>query len=255
MAEASVDDYVTIPKTATVIAAKLRGQILRGELREGDVLPTETELMERYRVARPTLREAFRILEAESLLSIRRGRAGAHVRKPRMEVAATYAAMVLQAEGVTLADVADARLDIEPPCARRLATRGDPAAVEALQRALEIEDAAAASADGDFTRAAAHFHAEVVRLAGNTTLALFGAMIEEIMARSNELVRQETGSGPTQHQAAHRAHARLAELVKIGASVEAEALWRAHVQTLNDDWLKQLGANRIVDILDEPLSG
>jgi DNA-binding FadR family transcriptional regulator len=252
LTEASYDDYVTIPKTATVIAAKLRGQILRGELREGDVLPTESELMERYRIARPTLREAFRILEAESLLSIRRGRAGAHVRKPRIEVAANYAGMVLQAEGATLADVADARLDIEPPCARRLATRSDPAAVQALERALELEHSAASKTSGDdYTKAAAHFHAEVVRLADNMTLGLFGAMIEEIMARSNELVRQETGSGPREHQAAHRAHTRLVELVKIGATVEAEALWRTHVQSLNDDWLKRLGANRIVDILDE----
>ena len=92
----------------------------------------------------------------------------------------------------------------------------------------------------------------MVRLAGNTTLALFGAMIEEIMARSNELVRQETGSGLTEHRAAHGADARLVELVKSGASAEAEALWRAH---LNGDWLKPLGANLIVDILDERLNG
>jgi len=44
-----------------------------GELREGDTLPPETTLMGQFGVSRPTLREAFRILETESLISVRRG--------------------------------------------------------------------------------------------------------------------------------------------------------------------------------------
>ena len=54
---------VRVPKAAELVAAQLRGQIVRGELAEGDALPPEHELMQRFGVSRPTLREAFRVLE------------------------------------------------------------------------------------------------------------------------------------------------------------------------------------------------
>jgi len=40
---------------------------LFGELAEGDALPSEAALMAEFAVSRPTLREAFRVLESESL--------------------------------------------------------------------------------------------------------------------------------------------------------------------------------------------
>jgi len=61
------------PKTGELVAGHLRRQIVRGELRPGETLPLEAELMEQYGVSRPTLREAFRILESETLISVRSG--------------------------------------------------------------------------------------------------------------------------------------------------------------------------------------
>jgi len=78
-------------KTGEMIASYLRGKIVRGELAEGDCLPSEVELMRQFDVSRPTLREAFRILEAESLIGVRRGsRGGAQVLEPDPAVAARH---------------------------------------------------------------------------------------------------------------------------------------------------------------------
>ena len=71
---------IRVPKTSEIVANHIRGQIVRGELREGDSLPPEGQLMTSFGISRPTLREAFRILEAESLISVVRGsRSGARV--------------------------------------------------------------------------------------------------------------------------------------------------------------------------------
>ena len=72
---------VRAPKTAELIASQLRGQIVRGELKAGDTLPPEITLMEQFGVSRPTLREAFRILETESLIDVRRGSRGGAQRR------------------------------------------------------------------------------------------------------------------------------------------------------------------------------
>src|SRR4051794_1857883 len=66
------------------IADHLRGAIAAGELREGERLPSETQLMEHYGVARMTLRQALGILQAEGLVQSEHGR-GVFVR-PRPQV-------------------------------------------------------------------------------------------------------------------------------------------------------------------------
>src|SRR5829696_7938155 len=93
----TVGQLVRAPKTAELIAAHIRGQIVRNELSAGDTLPPETDLMRQFGVSRPTLREAFRILETESLLQVRRGsRGGAQVTAPTLSVAARYVGLLLQ---------------------------------------------------------------------------------------------------------------------------------------------------------------
>ncbi|WP_250291830.1 GntR family transcriptional regulator, partial [Frankia sp. CiP1_Cm_nod1] len=135
--EGHVGRRVRVPKTAELVAARLRRQIVRGELVEGDALPPEAVLMEQFGVSRPTLREAFRVLESEALISVRRGaHGGARVHTPNGDVAARYAALVLEYRGTTIADVHQARALLEPPCVRRLAQRHTEEDLARLRAAL-----------------------------------------------------------------------------------------------------------------------
>src|ERR1700758_1418506 len=100
-----------IPKMAQVIAAELRAKILRGEFKPGDSLLSEATLMEQYDVSRPTLREALRLLEAQNLISVRRGsHRGPVVSLPDASVTARAVAIQLQLRGATLADVYQFRM-------------------------------------------------------------------------------------------------------------------------------------------------
>ncbi|HEC23233.1 MAG TPA: GntR family transcriptional regulator [Chloroflexi bacterium] len=62
----------------------LRGQILRGEWQPGQMLPTETELLEQYQVSRATVRQALDMLVNEGLIYRQRGR-GTFVSHPTIE--------------------------------------------------------------------------------------------------------------------------------------------------------------------------
>src|SRR6202041_3242678 len=131
-----------VPKMAELVATHIRRQIVLGQLVEDDVLPSETALMEEFSISRPTLREAFRILESEGLITVRRGaRGGARVHMPRADVAARYAASVLQANGVLLSDVYEARTIIEAPAAAILAERRSPEDIATLRRLCAEADA------------------------------------------------------------------------------------------------------------------
>ena len=104
---------VRVPKMAELVAQQLRRQIIRGELPEGAALPSEAALMTQFGVSRPTLREAFRVLESEGLINVRRGaHGGARVQIPNGEAAARYAGLVLEFRGATkrLGSVLDAEV-------------------------------------------------------------------------------------------------------------------------------------------------
>ena len=78
-----IGQLVRAPKTSELIAAQLRRQIVRGTVKPGEKLPPESQLMEQFGVSRPTIREAFRILETERLIVVRPGsRGGAQVVAP-----------------------------------------------------------------------------------------------------------------------------------------------------------------------------
>ena len=182
---------VRAPKTAELISSHLRRQIVRGELKPPDALPSEAELMGQFGVSRPTLREAFRILETENLITIRRGaRGGAQVNTPGISAAARYVGVLLQIQGATIEDVSIARMVTEPACAGLLASRRTPGDVADL-RAV-VSDLLAATGPGGlpdpvrWTRLSYRFHELVVQRCGNKTLAIQVAVLQDIVATHME---------------------------------------------------------------------
>lgn len=242
-----------VPKTAELVANRLRRQIISGELAEGDVLPSEAALTEQFGISRPTLREAFRVLESEQLISVRRGvRGGARVHAPNADVAARYAGLVLEHLGTSLADVYAARVLIEGPCARLLAVRRNDDDLAQLWRNVEEGEAI----ESDRHRLIRHhtdFHALVVRLADSHTITLLSSMLRHIIENANfhRVVIDSTGP-TTDHAFDHgvRAHRRLVSHIADGDAERAEALWRKHLEEANEFLLDIPGPMTILDLLD-----
>jgi DNA-binding FadR family transcriptional regulator len=231
---------VRVPKTAELVAGRIRRQIVTGELREDDALPPENALMEEFTISRPTLREAFRILESEGLIIVRRGaRGGARVQEPSTDVAARYAGLVLQHRGTTLTDVLEARVIVEAPAARTLAGRRDRVSIaRTLQARLDELDPVEPTRFHEF-------NALVVELTGNQTLILLTAMLEHISqaaavsyARSPHDADQDVRLA----RKAKRARQRLIELISAGDGDGAEDLWRAHLTEAGDILARSAGA-------------
>ena len=168
-------------KMAEHIAEQLRGQIVRRELADGDYLPVEAELSEFFDTSRPTMREAFRILEVEGLLHIRRGgRFGPQVCAPDPSVTARNLGLLLQYKDVELSDVYDAFLDIVPTAARRLAERHTAADLERL-REQRARCEAAVDDGSAFLDESTEFSLLIVELAGNQVLAVLSRLLAEVV--------------------------------------------------------------------------
>jgi DNA-binding FadR family transcriptional regulator len=253
MTTAPDNDAVRIPKAAELVARGVRRRIVTGELPEGAPLPPEGQLMEQFGVARTTVREAFRVLESEGLLEIRRGAGGgARVKAPSEAAVARYAGLVLQFQGATLADVHEARIRLEAPLPAALARRnGDEVMLRRLRDALAEEADALASPEA-LPWAEGRFHQVLVQLAGNKTVEVMSAVINRIIAGHVARFIAERGGDPSTHSGhleAHRAHERLVELIEVGAEQEAEALWRRHLKA-GTERLMGHAAEGVLDVLD-----
>jgi DNA-binding FadR family transcriptional regulator len=250
----NVSSAVRIPKAAEIVSRQLRNQIVRGTLKEGDSLAAEGELMTRFGVSRPTLREAIRILESEGLISISRGaRGGASVLSPNMTTAARHIGFVLQANGTTLADISRVHLLVEPAAARIVAANSSETAPAILRRCVEecrdkIDD------DFKFGIVTARFRNSLIKLANVPTLTLLMGMLNHIFELAwgtlTATAGQQLDNTPDK-QRGLRSIERLIELIEAGDGPGAENHWRKHTEAVEKTMSQWLPAAKVVDILDE----
>ncbi|MDT5317548.1 MAG: GntR family transcriptional regulator, transcriptional repressor for pyruvate dehydrogenase complex [Mycobacterium sp.] len=241
---------VRSPKTAELVAQTLRRMIVDGQLKDGDFLPYEADLMAHFQVSRPSLREAVRVLESERLVEVRRGsRTGAKVRVPGPETVARPGALVLAISGTTLGDVMTARIGIEPYAARLLADQGSTAAHEELRRL--VDGIPLAREAGTVAQASAELHRRLVELSGNATLAMIAGMLHEISERhtSVAILRDQNVVPRAQYSKLLRSYGRLATLVSNRKGAEAEAHWRRHMENASAALLKGYEKTQVRDIL------
>lgn len=246
------------PKAAELVAAELRRQIVTGRLKPGDKLHPENVLQVEFDISRPTMREALRLLESESLIAITRGKlGGARVIDIDLGAAARQVGVFLQLEGTTLQDVWLARTIIEPPAAGLLAAHRNPAALAELEANIE---AAREAAHRDLIRYAdlsAEFSMLITKHCGNKTVHMFAALIHDIIRRQHEHVTERTlarASVDKLRQESIRSRVKAVELMRSGTPEAAERFWREHLEHMRDLVMAAYKSPMTIDLLDVPVS-
>ena len=245
------------PKAAESVAAELRHQIATGRLKPGDKLHPENVLQTEFAISRPTLREALRLLESESLITISRGKhGGARVTAIDLRSSASQVGVYLQMAGTTLQDVWLARTIIEPPAAGLLAARRDAGALAELEANIA---AARVAAQNDLIRYAdlsAEFSMLITRHCGNKTLQVMAALIYDIIRRQHENVTERTltkASVAKLREESIRSRVKAVELLRSGTPAQAELFWREHLQHMRDLVLAAYKGPVTIEVLNEPV--
>lgn len=238
-----------VPKAAELLASQIRRQIILGQLEEGEVLLPEAKLIKQSGVSRPTLREAFRILESEAFIAVNRGsRGGARILAPNVDVAARYAGIYLQHANTTFEDVPMVRAFLEPPAARTLAERSDPRMIQELRDHIAIEEQNVDDVRA-FAQLSAQFHDLVMELAGNKTLALLVAMLSRVVEKYSTRVLEPV-LDVNETERTLESHRRLVDLIEAGDGEEALSHWREHGEAMAQAQLNALGGDDFLDVVD-----
>jgi GntR family transcriptional repressor for pyruvate dehydrogenase complex len=163
---------------------EILGAIMSGEFAEGDKLPTELALTERFTASRPTIREALSRLRADGITSTRQGSGTVVKRRPDPDLP-RFTPLE------TISDVQrcfDFRIVVESGAAALAATEASDAALDEVeQRFRELDKVIAEQTLGsgeDFD-----FHLAVARASGNQFFVSAIASMREQVLVSMTLMR------------------------------------------------------------------
>ena len=213
-------------KIALSLAQDILADVAAQQLQPGDRLQSEAEMLTHYGVARSSLREGLRILEVLGLIDIRTGPGGGPVvRQVSTRDFARTSSFYLQANGMTMRELVQARLDLEPMLVANAARRRDPELVERLRAANKRASDHLLADDPSWADASLDFHRVVTGFSGNRVLDfLAGALSEIYQTRLKAAVVPMEG-----REAVHATHTAIAAAIAAGQPKKAERLMRAHM--------------------------
>ena len=118
------------------VSEEILALIRSGELKPGERLPSEPELIEMTGVSRSSVREAIRGLETMGLIEIRRGK-GTYVREISPVGVNDAQLLLMLADRKVLEDLIEVRLTLEPLIVKLAAERATASDVAALKHTLD----------------------------------------------------------------------------------------------------------------------
>lgn len=222
----SRDDTIRRRRLYEEVEQRLAEEIRSGRLKAGDAMPSERDLMQRYGVGRPAIREALLSLRQKGLVRIGAGER-TRVARPTLEaivegVSGPVSLMLATPEGVR--NLQHARRFLECALARHAARHATPAQVDALRRRLQANHAALGD-PAAFERTDVEFHYALALIGGNP---IFASLHQ---ATVGWLTQQRTISlmQPGALRAAYRYHARVFEAIAAHDPDAAEAAMERHL--------------------------
>jgi DNA-binding FadR family transcriptional regulator len=223
---------------AELVAGALRQQIVDGLLQDGERLPKQEDLAERFDISGPSVREGLRILEAEGLITVRRGKfGGAFVHTPHPANAAYNLALVLETKRVPLHEIGSALRDLEPLCAGRCAARPDraTAVVPRLRQLQDQMDACGPDEARDAIRLGLQFHESLILCSASETLiTVIGALESIWFAHAEAWMTADPASHnlPASNYAVTRLdeHEEMIAAIADGDVDRATAVARRHIE-------------------------
>ena len=184
-------EYTQIKNTSVVDAVKdwVIDQLIKGNLRPGSKLPTETELRENLGASRNSVREAIKQLEAYGVVYIKRAE-GTFVSDsydPNMPPPVMYS-IILQNN--SWEDFVDLRRAIDIGTLYVIMNKAiTDKQLDRLQEAIARLEETVNSSELDvvkITKADCDFHNEIIRMTGNPQLTTLSVFVNRITVPSRE---------------------------------------------------------------------
>jgi DNA-binding FadR family transcriptional regulator len=211
-------------RVSTEVTDQLKQSILVGYFKLGDKLPPERELAEQFQVSRVAIREALRVLENSGFIKTRQGvTGGTFVTDLSFQQLGNAFLDLFLAEKISIPELQQVRLLVEPEVARLAAQRITPEYAERLKTCLKAEEQPSASLPEDLEKKTA-VHFALAEMCGNR---FFEGLVRSVMRLTRRIIE---AAQPDQPPFLHPAgmHRPIVRAVLAGKPEAAAAAMRKH---------------------------
>lgn len=225
-----------IRSRGVVVVEDLVTAMVTGEIRVGELLPTEADLASTFGVSRTVVRESVKRVEEKGMVRVVQG-SGTRVSDPRywnvLDPVVLSAIVEHDPDSSILDEVASLRCDVEGRMAEQAALRRSGADLESLQASMSAMANALDDAD-DFARADIAFHSVIMSTSGQVIAqAIARRLVDTARAHS---ARFRGAPDPDEHARTVLEHRLILEAIASGDGERAEATMRAHIA---DAWRRR----------------
>jgi GntR family transcriptional repressor for pyruvate dehydrogenase complex len=184
-------DTVKSNKVSEHIIDQIRKAILEGRLQPGSKLPSEKRMMEEFNVSKATLREALRSLEVLGFLEIRKGAlGGAFITEVDMKKANDFLKNFLHFKNLSLENLTEVRLLLEPSAAEKAALAITQEDLEKLRRLIEeCESLLGQNNLKESNQHEVEFHRIIGSVNGNPILMFILDFVENLLIDTKEVLK------------------------------------------------------------------
>jgi DNA-binding FadR family transcriptional regulator len=185
------NERIVRTKLSDEVFSRLKALIENGELKAGDDMPSERELMERFGVGRPAIREAMQALAGKGLVEISHGE-----RAKVLQVTAESifrqvdlpAKLMLSGSSDSLEYLKSARIFFERGMVREAAARATAQDIIELRELVEKQSRNIGDSEL-FIDADMAFHQKIAQISGNPIFAaVSGAMLGWLKSYHTEML-------------------------------------------------------------------
>ncbi len=230
-------DKIVRRKLSDQVLERLRELIRSGEIKAGDALPSERDLMERFGVGRPAIREALQSLHQTGLVSITQGertRVNVISAGTFFEQSNDIARLLLNVAPANLQHLKEARSMFELGIVRLAAERATSTDVADL-RAVVAQQAAQVGGDPlAFITADMQFHVRIAEISANPIIAEASrAMLRWLFEYHTSLLHWSGKEAVTLAE-----HTGIIDQIEAKAPDQAVAAMRAHLDRSSEMYAK-----------------
>lgn len=209
------------------IVDQVEQAVLRGELRPGERLPSERDLVEQFGASRSTVREALRVLESNGVVRSRPG-------DPRGPEILAFSAdgltkqvhRLAHVERLSLAELVSFRMILDSSANALAARLRTDEELEAMEATIATMAAACGRSYEEFSEADFAFHEAVARASRNTLVQVCTAVVRDVVLSliSDKLARSGSSNAVMRRSLKH--HQEVLEAIRHQDGERAAGLAR-----------------------------
>lgn len=233
------------------IVEQIEQAIARGELKAGERLPSERELVAQFGASRPTVREALRVLESDGVVRSRPGDPhGPEILPYSPDGLAKQMTRLAQVEKMSIAELVAFRMILDGSANLLAARLRSEEELAAMERTIAVMEAAIDKGYDEFSEADVAFHDTIALASRNSLIQVCNKVVRGVVLSliSDKVARSRNSKALMRESLEH--HREVLDAIRAGDGAEAARISRENLYAYYAGYVPGKDRGALLALLD-----